>query len=155
MNLKLIILFLALSQVALHSQDPISREGLIISLLSRMESLEKRVRFLEEQLMRQSQVKPFVQSVETKPLAKVPVNVSNEPKPSDMSSKYEAFFLKNVTQASWRVRKIQCKPDFINKKVECNAEFRVSGKVGRKARQVVRGLVLLNPDSEPIRVFKF
>lgn len=159
MNLKAIVIFLIISNYALYAQASISNEGLIVSMLSRIESLEKRVRFLEEQLMRQAQALPMFErkSVVRAP-SKVGEPVSKESKitkPSFPASRYEKFFLKNVAQPSWKIKKISCKPDYPNKKVECTAEFRVTGKVGRKARQVVKGLVLLNPNSEPIRVFKF
>lgn len=154
MNLKTIVLLLTASLNTAHGQVPVSSEGLIISLMSRIESLEKRVRFLEEQLMRQSN-QSYVQS---KKVAKPMVEMPKEEATTEAivpASNYEGFFIRNVIQPTWRIKRIKCESDFPNNKVECSADFRVSGKVGRKARQVVKGIVLLKPNKEPLRVFKF
>lgn len=159
MNFKIITLVFCSTLYSLGAQESISTEGLVISLISRIESLENRVRFLEEQLMAQARVSSNSKAIQSTPKVIQSSAIKKKIKYKQNSgvsiTNYESFFIKNVIQTSWRVKQIDCKPDFVNNKVECTAVFRVIGKVGRKARQVVKGLVLLNPNQEPLRVFKF
>ncbi|MCJ8344073.1 hypothetical protein MJH12_00885 [bacterium] len=148
------ILFCSLS----FGQVPLNSNGLLISLLARIEKLENRVRFLEEQLMRKSTMPSLVQ----KPSKSLEKGFVQKKEPIIERKKkvisrdvYQSFFVSNVARDSWRLKKISCKEDIENKKVDCEAEFRISGKVGRQARKNIRGVVLLGDNLEPLRVFSY
>ncbi|PCJ21556.1 MAG: hypothetical protein COB02_02870 [Candidatus Cloacimonadota bacterium] len=150
-----IIFFLSIAIVSLSAQNNFINSELMMNLLARIESLESRVRFLEEQLMKRLPVSSVDQKQnkeiglpENKIIPKATLKVLDD-------DVYTSFFISKVKKSSWRLKKVSCIKNLENKKVDCEAQFRASGKVGRSARKVVKGLILLNKDNSPLRVFTF